>query len=218
MGGRRWRGDGTYKTVTIRGEKVDITVDTDGVFYGKIGLDSFKFDTLKELMAALRRSANKLKITVAVPATLIHISKHTGTGYNRKYLGETCRRIVLHSINPKSNEINFTYEDDGEKGTQDRWSGRSAKIGKPMTDDEIAEWERLYGEQQAAEKRFRQFEYKFTGDSDDMRRKREPFDAHAVVEAAIRAKADEANEETEVEDEADPRVASVAGSRSRKRR
>lgn len=201
----------------IQGEKIEINVDSSGFFTARVGLDYLKFETLKELEAAARKALRKTRVTVAVPATLIHVSKYSGVGYTRKYHGETCRRVILTGINPKTDEVNYVFEDTGEKGAHERFGSRSGKFGRPMTDDDIREWERLHREKKAAEERFEKFERKFVGEYSS----RNFFEAEKLVRAAIQAKADEANEEEELEAsdalEGDPRV-SASDNRSRKRR
>ena len=182
--------------MTFRGEKVEIHVDSEGMFYARIGLDSLKEETLKALVAKLRRASNKTRVTVAVPATLLNVQDHTGSGFSRKYHGQTCKRVVLTGINPKTDEVNFTYE-NGEKGSQSRWN-RDAAFGRPMTDADIAEWKRLDKARRVAKDAFDKFEEKFTG-----RLGRNEFDALQVVKDAIEAKA--VKEHEVVDDDGDPR-------------
>jgi hypothetical protein len=188
---RRW-GREALKTVQILGERVEVSVNTDGEFSAKIGLDYCRADTLKALMGQLRKAAGKTRITLALPATIIGYNKYSGHGVYRKFLGVSVARGVITGINPKTNEIQFTH-DDGEKESG-RWAGDRRSFGKPMTDEQIAEYERLYVAHSRAEKQLEAFV--------ERHRYKDPFD---TVRKAIAQAADEVKEEPEVEE--DPRLA-----------
>jgi len=181
------------KTVQIYGEKVAIDVNTDGKFSAKVGLDFCQADTLAELMVKLRKAGKKTRVTVAVPASLMGYQLFKGeNSWNRKFIRTTCVRITMTGINPKTDEIQFRHE-DGTKVEQGRWSNRT-EFGKPMTDEQIAEYDELYVAHQRAQEKFEAFVDRF--------KLKDPFE---VVRKAITQAADEVTEEPEVEE--DPRLA-----------
>lgn len=190
MGRRRYSED-PLKTVQILGQKVEIHVDSDGEFRAKVGLDFLKADTLKALVAKARTAAQKTRVKVSIPATLVGVQEWNGTGYSRQYKGMTCKRVTLTGINPKSERLNFVYE-NGTPGTQERFGDRY-DIGKPMTDAEIAEWKRLYKAKVSTADTFHKYEEKW--------KMKDPF---KIVQDAMAAALDDAHEDDAVDDD-DPR-------------
>jgi hypothetical protein len=185
-----------FKTVTVWGEKINVSIDSSGFFSARAGIDYLRAASLNELLGQLRKAISKTRIKVAVPATLANVDVYDkpGQSWRRKVIARTCKRIIMTGINPKNNEIQYVME-DGTKGEQRRRSySHDGGFMKPMTDDQIAEWERLIGARDKATSDFDKFVERFKMD-----------DAEKIVRAAIEAKASEAPE-SEEEETGDPRV------------
>lgn len=191
--GRLRYGSGSVCERKILGQKVKIEVDSEGIFRASINGDYHTCDTLAGLLPKLRRSAQKARITVAIPATLVDVGKYTsGSHFHRKYLGVGCVDILLTGFDPRTDEIQFRNV-DGTPYEKERHSRfMRDDIRRPMTKAEQAEWVRLHNEKERTRKAFEAYEKKFQ------------MDARKVVKDALNAAVDDPKEAPTDESE-DPR-------------
>lgn len=189
---RRRFGEDILKTIKVRGRSIEIRVSTDGEFFASAGTDHVRSDRLADLVAKVRRAIQKTKVSVAVPATAMDLQKmtHGVTRIHEKYVGQTCRRIVVTGIDPRDNDLVWRWE-NGEKPDKyhdDVRLNHRMEFGKPMTDAQIAEFERLSKAKRVADDAHYKFSEQF--------RWRELFGA---VKEAIDAAVDAPKEEPEAD-------------------
>jgi hypothetical protein len=177
---RRYRSREALREITVNGEKYTIDVDSEGQFSCRVDGDFLRTDRLADLLPQIRRIAQKRRVFVAVPAVITGIAREKPNPekpWVHEYYPRACHRITLTSVNPKTNEINFIFE-DGTKSSKERAGWRDdVKFCKPMTDEQMAEWKRLIDDRDRALKAFESFIKRF-----------EMKDPHETMRKAIDAK------------------------------
>lgn len=105
---------------------------------------------------------------MAIPATLMNVEAvlKPGSHFKAPTHGRTsCFPVTLIGIDHRSEEVKFR-DAEGRVNTMGRAGGsfgrnRDAKLGKPMTPDEIKKWEELLDAKQKAKDAFYRFNEKF---------------------------------------------------------
>ena len=156
----RYRHD-VLKTIRVRGEKYEISVNSDGEFTAHVAGDYLRETTLAELLKKIKRSANKRHIEVAIPAMLSRVNDYTAGGFHeRKFKGITCKPITL--IGVETNYMQVKYRDwDGKVCKHERGGHGEEKILKPMTPDQVKKWAQLYKAKNDAATAFYEYEKPF---------------------------------------------------------
>jgi len=190
MSRRHWSRE-ALKVVQILGQKIEITVSTDGIFQAKVHGDLHESPTLAGLLPKLRHSAKKTRIKVAVPATVTGVQLFEGSGFQKKYLGMGCVDIVLTGIDPRRDKVQYTRA-DGAKDERDRFDRNGVSFCKRMPVAEQKRFRVLYDAKRKADNDLYEFEKKWE------------MDAYKAVQDALTAAVDDPKEAVE-EDEADPR-------------
>lgn len=184
------------KTVTILGEKIEIFVNSEGEFSARAGGEGHRADRLADLLPKLRRSAQKRRVKVAVPATVIGVGLYDGgPRFNRKYLGIGCKDVLLTGIDPRTDEVTFRNT-DGSVLDKDLYNFHRVHgdllFCRPMPPEAQQEYTRLYTARQAAKDAMSEFEETWK------------LNAYAAVKEAINAAVDDPKEDL-VEESEDPR-------------
>ncbi len=191
---RRRGTSGALKEFRINGELYEIHVNSDGIFYGRVGPDSFEANTLAEVERNIRRVAKKLKREVAIPAMLIGAEvKYDGEHSHMRgnVVGRTCLPITIIGIDWRTNELKYRGP-DGQVMKRRRW-GPEAQFGRRMTEMQVEQWKQFRKAKIAAEKAFNNYEKEF-----------EYKDVEKDVEQAIRDLSDDPKETPDTKTE-DPR-------------
>lgn len=136
------------KTLTVNGQKFEIFVSPDGVFSARGAGEWLSDETLKGLLAKIRKSAKRIKIVVAVPVTVLGRQLSTPRYSRHKWIsGHGVQHITLTGIHGKYECA--MYRDDvlpDDRGlTSDLRSGYRdhEQFVRRLTDDEAAEFKRL---------------------------------------------------------------------------
>jgi hypothetical protein len=190
---RRPKSD-ALKAFRVNGELCEINVNSDGIFYGRIGPDSFEADTMAEVERNMRRVAKKLKREVAIPAMLIAAEvKYDGPHSHMRgnVVGRTCLPITIIGVDWRTNDLKYRGPDG--QIMQRRRYGQESQFGKRMTPEQVEQWAALRKAKREAETAFSDFEREF-----------EYRDIEKVVEQAIRDLSDDPKEQPVTETE-DPR-------------
>lgn len=152
----RYKRD-VLKTVTIDGQKFEISVTSDGEFTCHVGGDYLKADRLVDLRKLMQRSVRKAKVTVAIPAMVMGVARSSGSGHYRKGGKVTCHPITIIGIDHAALEVKYRYA-DGTMASAARHSMRDDfSFAKPMTPEQVKEWHTLRDAKHAASDAFRTF-------------------------------------------------------------
>ena len=207
---RRRRGKRAYidepiRTIIVNRREFEIHVDSDGEFRAHVAGDYIKADTLKAVIAEIRKKARKLDVKIAVPVTVVGHSRWSGVRYSRNHIGDVHHGTIVEYDSDNS-AYRIKFEDGGTESLE-KWGQGDFQLCKPLTAEQIAEWKKLRKERDAANERFNKFAQRLAFD-----------DVQKAVKAAYEAAIDDPKEaEDEANDalEGDPRVAATANRRSR---
>lgn len=155
----------TVKSFTVKGTKVEISVNGDGEFSCRVHGEWLTADRLVDLERVARKAAGKASIKVAVPFT------KTGTvrivpQYGRPHWasGYGVRNGVATGIHSGSGSVMVKWADGESEQLREGWRGN--ELLAPLTADEAREWAELYKAQSAATDARYKFEkkHKLKGD------------------------------------------------------
>lgn len=188
------RDTGVLKTVKVQGNKIDIRVDDDGQFGAHVGADHIHDITLNGLMKQLQKSARKLKIEVAIPATLLGEQMYTSGGhFTRKFIGVGAYDVTVYALDEDNFQVKFRGKDNNDGPITHKSKRYDSKLMKPMTIIDVKEWNRLRKERDKARDAFDKYEDRF-----------EFRDLRERVKKALAEAVDDPNENPDT-DTGDPR-------------
>jgi hypothetical protein len=152
-----------FKTVTVRGIKIDVSISPAGHFEANFGSQSYSRPTLDGLLDVLQKAT---KVTgVSVPFRRWQDTLHMTPGL---------RLGAITGIHAKTNALLVKW--DGEKGSdqENSWTGIQGREYLQLTDEEAAEYTAL---------RMAQIEAKKAADDFSAAHR---IDARASIEAAMK--------------------------------
>lgn len=183
------------KTVKVNGHRCDIDVNSDGRFSARVAGQFVHAMTLEELRKLLKKASQRPKITVAVPISILGRNFHKPQ-YGRQgwVSGWGVQQVTLVSLGVDGD---VRYRDDLTGETGALYDIRGTRVRR-LTNDEIAEYTRLYKAKQAASQALHAFEERVAL----------PEQPHELVRAAVAAQEDTPQEPPE--ESADPRLSKTS--------
>lgn len=153
MSRRRRYGDATI--AEYRG--LPVSVSSDGRFSATVGVDRFVDDTLAGLKKQLDKALRKTRIKVAIPFMELGVQFHEPKYGRPSWIeGGSARLLTLTGLHSNGN-VYVRDEKTGELEQMDGW-GHRRTLARPLSAEEIAEYERLRAAKSAASKAFYEFE------------------------------------------------------------
>jgi hypothetical protein len=124
---------------------VEITVNSDGQFRARMDLDFLKADRLVDLQRQIDKLIKRRKVKIAIPVTQLRKSWSDTGGYSYRgrsgwVSGRGVRHLVLTGLHANGN----VYAKDVKTGETEQLDYRYGEIVRRLTDEEAAEFTRLY--------------------------------------------------------------------------
>lgn len=121
-------------TIKVREHTFDVDVSTSGVFSAKYNDRTYRESTIDKLHEALMKATKRARAKVELPVTEL-VSRHA-------------RHATFTGMHGGTGNIMLRY--DGSKGSVDTKSSYNGNLYKRMTDEQVAEYQRLFDVRKAA--------------------------------------------------------------------